>query len=275
MPKERILITVKTYPTLSRKYGETVCTAGIREDGSWVRLYPVPFRRLGDKEQYKKFDWIECQIRKNTSDPRPESFRPLFTEELVSVGHMDTSDNWRDRRRQVLKIGTVYQELATLIDAAKANTLSLATFKPKRILDFTWEEEDREWNPEKLHQMKGNYSQLELFEDNAWRETFKIIPKLPYSFSYRFIDASGRPSELQILDWEIGALYWNCIRQCNGDETAAIQKVRSKYLDEFSKKDLHFFLGTTLQFHFVAPNPWVIIGVFPIPHEKQQELFPS
>lgn len=28
MAKERVLITVKTYPTLSRKYGETVCTAG-------------------------------------------------------------------------------------------------------------------------------------------------------------------------------------------------------------------------------------------------------
>src|SRR5438552_18797925 len=33
MAAERILITVKTYPTLSRKYGETVCTAGVREDG--------------------------------------------------------------------------------------------------------------------------------------------------------------------------------------------------------------------------------------------------
>ena len=31
MEKQRILVTVKTYPTLSRKYGETVCTAGIRE----------------------------------------------------------------------------------------------------------------------------------------------------------------------------------------------------------------------------------------------------
>lgn len=27
MDKQRVLITVKTYPTLSRKYGETVCTA--------------------------------------------------------------------------------------------------------------------------------------------------------------------------------------------------------------------------------------------------------
>jgi hypothetical protein len=51
MEKQRVLITVKTYPTLSRKYGETVCTAGVRPDGSWVRIYPVPFRRLEEAEQ--------------------------------------------------------------------------------------------------------------------------------------------------------------------------------------------------------------------------------
>jgi len=43
-----------------------------------------------------------------------------------------------------------------------------------------------------------------------------------------------------------------------------------KYFDEFTKKDLHFFLGTTQQFHFIAPNPWVIIGVLPIPSESPQ-----
>ena len=44
MRKERVLITVKTYPTLSSKYGELVCTAGIRaSDGEWIRIYPMPF----------------------------------------------------------------------------------------------------------------------------------------------------------------------------------------------------------------------------------------
>lgn len=35
MGREKVLLTVKTYPTLSRKHGELVCTAGAREDGSW------------------------------------------------------------------------------------------------------------------------------------------------------------------------------------------------------------------------------------------------
>src|SRR5262245_56455470 len=76
MPKEKILITVKTYPTLSQKYGETVCTAGVRPDGSWIRLYPIPFRRLDEQQQYSKFDWIEGDLVKSRSDPRPETYHP-------------------------------------------------------------------------------------------------------------------------------------------------------------------------------------------------------
>ncbi len=70
MKPERVLVTVKTYPTLSRRYGETVCTPGIRPDGRWVRIYPVPFRRLEQTEQYKKYDWLDLHLARNTSDPR-------------------------------------------------------------------------------------------------------------------------------------------------------------------------------------------------------------
>jgi hypothetical protein len=273
MDKERVLITVKTYPTLSRKYGETVCTAGVRADGTWVRIYPVPFRRLDEAEQYKKFDWLECRLVRNTSDPRPETFRPVDENELQKVDHLDTANNWRDRRHILLKTARVYDRLDELIAGAKANQVSLAVFKPTRIIDFLWEEETREWDPTKLREMRELTSQLELFSDNSWRMTFQVIPKLPYSFSYRFEDAVGKLSELQVLDWEAGALYWNCLHSTDGDESKALAKVRQKYLDTFLKTDLHFFLGTTQQFHFVAPNPWVIIGVFPIPHDRQLGLF--
>ena len=42
----KVFITAKTYPTLSKKYYELVCTAGILDDGNWVRIYPLPFRKL-------------------------------------------------------------------------------------------------------------------------------------------------------------------------------------------------------------------------------------
>lgn len=275
MEKQRVLITVKTYPTLSRKYGETVCTAGLREDGTWVRMYPVPFRRLNEEEQYRKYDWVECGLVRNHSDPRPETFRPVDPSELVAVDHIGTERNWEERRGILLKKARVYDRLDELIMEAKANAASLAVFKPAKILDFTWEAEEREWDPKKLQEMRDNQGQLDLFEDNAWRKTFQIIPKLPYSFAYKFEDTAGRRSELQVLDWEAGALYWNCLRSVDGNEAKALAKVRQKYLNEFTAKDLHFYLGTTQQFHFVAPNPWVIIGVMPIPHLAQEGLFDS
>jgi hypothetical protein len=70
---------------------------------------------------------------------------------------------------------------------------------------------------------------------------------------------------------ECGQLFWNCLRR-HGDEAVALEKVKTKYLDEFGKRDLYFFLGTTQQFHGFAPNPWVIVGVFAPPHQHQLDL---
>src|SRR5215471_8742353 len=100
--------------------------------------------------------------------------------------------------------------------------------------------------------MRNKTHQSELFAEETWRETFKVIPKLPYSFSYESEDADGRKFSMQILDWEIGQLYWNCLKR-EGEEAKALAKVRTKYFDAFTRTDIHFFLGTTQQFHFVAP----------------------
>ena len=269
---ERILVTVKTYPELSKTYGETVCTAGIREDGGWVRLYPVPFRRLDETEQYRLYDWITCPLLKHSGDPRPESYRPAG--EIVRVGHVGTSDDWRERRELLLRRRRVHRSLDELISAAKNNTSSLAVFKPARITDFTWETADREWDPAKLEAFRAIASQPSLFDDQSWRRTFRVVDKVPYNFYYGFEDGDGRTSRMRVLEWQLGALYRNCLRSARGDETLALAKVRQKYFDQFVKTDLHLFLGTTLAWHRVAPNPWTIVGVLPIPR-AQPDLFAS
>ena len=68
--KMKILITVKTYPALSTKYGETVCTAGITEEGKWIRIYPLPFRKLDYDKRFNKYDWVELELKRNTNDFR-------------------------------------------------------------------------------------------------------------------------------------------------------------------------------------------------------------
>lgn len=273
MAKERILITVKTYPTLSRKHGELVCTAGIRADGSWVRIYPVPFRLLNEAQQYSKYDWVECELVRRADDRRPETYRPANPQEMKAVGHVDTADDWRERRRLLLGPGQVFTNLDALIADAHTNRRSLATFRPTKILDFVCEPDDPEWRPELVAEMRAKSQQGQLFDDDKWRETFRLIPKLPWAFSYRFEDDVGRQSELEVQDWEVGALYANCLRNAAGDQQRALAKVREMYFDTFLKKDLHFYLGTTLRWHSVGPNPWIIIGVLPIPHERQPSLF--
>jgi len=74
--KEKILIWAKTYPEWTKRYLETVCTAGMLESGKPLRLYPIPYRYLsGGDEQFKLHQWITAGIIKNPDDARPESYK--------------------------------------------------------------------------------------------------------------------------------------------------------------------------------------------------------
>ncbi len=272
MNKERILVAVKTYPTLSAKHIELTCIAGFKEDGSWIRLYPTPFRFLDFDQRFKKYQWIELEIEKNSKDSRPESFRPRDISNISLSQFIPTDQNWELRRNLILLKNTVHTNLNTIIGAAKRNEYSLVIFKPSEVKDFLFEEVEREWSFSKREAAEAALKQGSLFDDMD-RSDFKLMPKLPYKFSYRFADNEGKESTLMIIDWEIGQLYWNCLKK-EGDEQAAIAKVKQKYFYDFTRtKDLHLFLGTTKEWHKRAPNPYVIIGTFHPPFNSQPSLF--
>ena len=261
MAKTKVLITVKTYPTLSAKYDELVCTAGFKEDGSFIRIYPIAFRKKDYAQQYKKYEWIEIDLEKNNSDFRPESYRPHAHETEIKIGKfIDTTNYWEERKKIVLQ--NVRTNLTQIIQEAHNQNIctSLVVFKPTKILDFQIEIESREWDKDTLEKIEAERQQLNLFKQPE--DHFKVVKKLPYKFSYVFEDDLGKKSTLMIEDWEIGQLYWNCLKKHN-DEEIACQKVQEKYFDDFAKtKDLHFFLGTTKKNHYVSRNPFIIIGTF-------------
>lgn len=270
----KVFITVKTYPTLSKKYDELVCTAGILDNGTWVRVYPLPFRKLDYENRYKKYQWMDVPLIKNESDPRPESYKITDIDQIKLIGEpIGTNQAWVERKNIIFGNNNIYSDLADLIKKANNNELSIAIFKPTEILDLVIEKSEREWSSDSLNLLKAKASQLALFqtEEELERE-FLIVDKLPYKFSYKFRDCNGKESTLMIEDWEIGMLYWNCLRQTEGNESEALALVRKKYIDEFSKKDLFLFLGTTRQFHGWAKNPFVIIGVFYPPLDDQMPL---
>jgi len=271
MPKEKILITVKTYPSLSAKYDELVCTAGFKEDGTWIRIYPIQFRKKSYTEQYKKWQWIEIDIVKNKSDKRPESYRPISHDTPIDIVGAIKADggSWDERRKIALQ--NVYTNKAKLLKEAKDNKIitSLAVFKPTKIVDFKIEAIEREWKQEKLENLK----QMNLF-DSTKGKSFEVVKKLPFKFSYTFLDDEGTPSTIMNEDWEIGQLYWNSLKRHNGNEELACLDVRKKYMDDFAKtKDLYLFLGSTKLHHFRAPNPFLIIGTFHPKHISQTSIF--
>jgi hypothetical protein len=271
--KERILITVKTYPTISKTHGELVCTAGFREDGSWVRLYPVPFRRMEEYNRFAKYQWMSVRLNARTKDRRPESFSPVLDSielhEKISTGK---SREWAGRKDLILKKGKVYDDLAALIELNKANELSLATFKPTDILEVTAKPVERDWGIKQVAAMDALHRQGDLFaEDTQFKEQFKLVQKLPYAFSYRYRDCKGKESHTMIEDWEVGALYWNCIKRGDSEEKA-VQMVKDKFHSFWEKTDLHLFLGTTLKYDAWSHNPFLIIGTFTPPNSSQGEL---
>ncbi len=276
MPKKKVLLTVTTYPLPSRSYDELVCTAGVLEDGSWIRIYPAPLKFLrGMQEDGKlgsfKYNWIELDLKKRSDDFRPESHSPSHYNfsDISFHGKIGTDNNWAERK--LFCTANVYTNIPKLIaDSKEPSNVSLATFKPSEIIGFEIEAEDnREWKDE----WKEIRKQGDLFDSDKSPEI--LIPKLPYKFYYRFRDDGGTESRLMIEDWEIGALYWNCLRTTEGNEAEALKKVREKYESEFLKeKEIYLFLGTTKEWHMRrARNPFVIIGVFYPKKVTQTSLF--
>ena len=114
-----------------------------------------------------------------------------------------------------------------------------------------------------------------LLNGTKWIRIYPVSFRfLQDEYRYQFLTKGDLNSRIaKIEDWEIGALFWNCLKKYDGDEEKANQKVREKYFEEFiNKKDLYFFMGTTLANHIKAPNPFIIIGVFYPPKVSQISL---
>lgn len=269
MPRNKILITVTTIPLPSRSHDELVCTAGILEDGSWIRIYPMPLSfwnslRIDGIIPKRKYTWIELDVKKRHEDFRPESHSPVdyYFKDLVILNHIDTKNYWEERKKYCIENPKVYYNMVKLIEDSKhPRNISLATFKPLKIIDFIIEECEREWKPEWQAQIRQYLIDFNNADEPAQKD---LSAKLPYIFSYKFEEESGVSRTLMIEDWEIAQLYWNCLRHNGGDEEKACQEVKHKYFDVFTKEhDIYFFLGTTKEWPTRrARNPFVIIGVF-------------
>ena len=251
----RVLITVKTFPIPSSKYDELVCTAGVNEDGDFIRLYPINFRDLPFSQQYKKYQWLEVDAVKHTGrDSRKESYRPDCDSIRLRGEPILSRDNWEQRARYVLAKRS--QSMEELYAKQELDKTSLGIFRPKEVADLIITPDEQDWKPG----FKAALMQQRLWEN---RKASKEPPrKVPFKFQYKFRcddPRCGGKHQMMIEDWEVGALYWNCVDD-GATAQEACDKVKRKFLSQICapERDTHFYVGTVL----AHPKSWVIIGTF-------------
>ena len=220
MVTERILITVRTYPNLSTKYIETVCTGGINVAGEWRRLYPVSHRHLEEDKQYRTYDVITVRLGANP-DGRPESRRPDPTS-LQVVSHIF---DHAARREWVLP--TALASMRELRDSGR----TLAPVAVQEVLEFVANGESPDWTPAQQELLK----QANLFGGP------EPLEKIPFDFRLRWRDGDGEEHDHKFLAWEVGQT-WRAFRHRYSDP---IGVMREKWMGDLfgQQRDVWFFMG--------------------------------
>lgn len=248
---KRVLIAVKSYPTPSRKYGETVCVAGVDLDSrSWVRLYPIPYRDLDRSKKFKKYNIIQVQAKRPRDDKRPESYQ-IDADSIKILDYLDTrKDKWARRKNVVLP--TVDNSMCEILKKRKSEDKSLGMFKPCNV-DFVWTKARSKDETTR----KACYAQLSFFDKK--KEAIEIIP---FDFRYRFFchdEPSCLGHDYPIIDWELGQAYRDWRRKYK-PQSLLLEKIRQRWLTLMcsSNYDVYFFVGNTKRFR----DTFMILGVF-------------
>lgn len=262
--KKRVLVTVKAYPERSQKHGFVVCTAGLTEDGEWIRLYPIPYRFYSGRDKVKKYDWIEVECKKTKEKlNRKESYRiradsMQIVDRSLSEGRVKGRVNWAERNKLVL--GHAASSIEDLREAFTEDRTSLGLVKPSELIEFYKERELRIYRDE-------NSFQQDLFGAGT-----PVVTEIPHIFGYRFRCAGcaeGAEHRIQCEDWELFESYrsWG---PRYGDTGVLWEKLTNRYYTDMLKNDLYFYVGTSSLF----PS-WLIIGLYYPPRKGETQLKPE
>lgn len=245
MPTERILITVRTYPNLSEKYQETVCTGGINDKGEWRRLYPVQWRMLDEDKQYRQYDVIEVGVGENVSDGRAES-RRIDTSTIRIVDHLD---NWISRTDWVKP--TIVRSMTEMINEQR----TLAPVEVQSVLDFLAIPDDSEWSGKQKAMLK---------QDGLFGGP-DPLEKIPYDFRLVWRDGDGEEHNSKFIDWEVCQTWRRYSRKYDNPVERMIDVWMN---DRFcSGRSIYFFMGNFAKHR----QNFGVCGAFYPPEEQFNE----
>lgn len=267
----RIRILVKAFPQPSKKHEETVCCAGVTEDGQeLLRLFPIRYRRLPKENRFNRYDLVEMKITK-ARDPRPESYQ--VDENSIRLIQRDKiSDEAKVRLWQPF----IFPSIGILKEENKATGRSLGIIRPQAQNIKFIVKEAKDSSPKDQKFANAIYRQASLLET-----PLNPLEKPKYSFSYQFVCADPtrctcieNPHTHQIHDWEVQATYFKYKRKYK-TEKEALDKMQREYQERIPTHNLHFIMGTMA----AHPTTFIVIGrlcsknVDPTDLSRQGELF--
>lgn len=257
--KKRVLVTVKAAPEPSKKYHEgVVCTAGITDEGEFIRLYPVPFGLFYKRIGPAKFDWIEVECEKASETlMRKESYKIRPGSEIKIIDRsLSSSDgkrvDWKKRNELVLPMKA--DSIEALRVAFNEDRTSLGLVKVAELIDFYTRKSEDEGVANTKNYLQVVFDQV---ESGGRMSSVPVLDKVPHVYSYKFKceGQSCKTHDMTYLDWELSESLRSWRKIYTEEELP--DKIRETYYDKFSKTDLHFFVGTISQY----PS-WVIIGAY-------------
>lgn len=248
-----ILITVKAYPAVGRKTGESVCVAGVRIDGDhvqWARLFPVGFRDLPVERQFAKYQVVALRVKRPTTDRRPESLAPDL--DSLALGPVIGTDNgtWRTRTELFAPLigATTTCELAARAAREGQAAPSLGLIEPTDVSDLLVSD-----NPD-FDSDEGRHADVDLFG-----RVKSPLKSAPFIAKYRYRCASGAcpGHEQTLIDWESGVL---ARKNLHKGLVEAKRLHRERFLTELCGpgRATHFFVGNQHQ----HPQSFLVLGVW-------------
>jgi hypothetical protein len=262
--EEKVMIWGKTYPELSTKYRETVCTGGVLENGNFIRLYPIPYRYLSEDTGFSKYQWIKAKIRKSDDDNRPESFK--INPDTIELLDKVPSDKfgWFGRLQLISKnVNYHFDDVDKLKEANRKDGTSIGFIKPKEIISIYLDERPQDEYKafqKKFEENEEKSKQIELFglDIGEVKKLQFISKRFMVEWKCNALDCTTH--KMSILDWEA----YELLRKIG--ETEALNRLQDILLSE--DHNISFFLSN-FKLH---PTAFAISGLW---YPKNTNLAPN
>jgi len=259
---------VKAYPALSKTYGEVSCIAGVQITPAgprWIRLYPVPFRALDDRQQFRKYQRIRVAVERHRRDQRPETRRPDRDSIELLGDPIPTRDDWAMRRRFVEPL--MAESMCEIQRRQGEHRTSLGVFRPSRVLGLDIRPADvRASKADIARAWAAQGSLLDTVGEDERDSQLRALELIPWTFRLRYecSDPGCRSHVQSVIDWEI-AQYFRRVRNVANWQ----DKIQRKLLDEVcgSDRDTALFVGNQHQ----HPTSFLILG-FWWPRRRPEQM---